>query len=344
MKILVIGGTRFIGLAAVRRLHELGHQLTVVNRGQSVAELPEGVARLTGERGRLAALREDVERIAPEVVLHCIVATEGDARELVELSSGAASRTVMLSSMDVYRAYGRLTLTEPGPPDPVPIDEDAPLRERWYPYRERFPDPAHHLHHYDKIPAERVTLSATGLPGSVLRLPMVIGPNDYQHRLHAHLKPMLDGRDTIVMQRESARWRSTYGFVDNVADAIALACTDERAVGRTYNVADAALSTLQQARVVAGVLGWTGDFVPIPLADVPDPLVAELGWEEQLGWDQDLVCSTERIRSELGYQPRVPLEEAVRRTVEWERDNPPPEVPPGAFDYDAWDRALEARR
>ena len=36
MRILVIGGTRFIGPPAVRRLVEMGHEVTVFHRGQSV--------------------------------------------------------------------------------------------------------------------------------------------------------------------------------------------------------------------------------------------------------------------------------------------------------------------
>jgi nucleoside-diphosphate-sugar epimerase len=38
---------------------------------------------------------------------------------------------------------------------------------------------------------------------------------------------------------------------------------------------------------------------------------------------QDLVVHTERIREELGYREEVPFAEALRRTVAWERANPP---------------------
>ena len=53
MRILVVGGTRFIGAAAVRRLHHLGHDVAVLNRGQSPTAPPEGVRRIRGDRARL---------------------------------------------------------------------------------------------------------------------------------------------------------------------------------------------------------------------------------------------------------------------------------------------------
>ena len=53
---------------------------------------------------------------------------------------------------------------------------------------------------------------------------------------------------------------------------------------------------------------------------------------------QNLVTDTGRIRQELGYREEVPPAEALRRTVEWERANPPGQPPP--LDYVEEDRVL----
>ncbi len=53
------------------------------------------------------------------------------------------------------------------------------------------------------------------------------------------------------------------------------------------------------------------------------------------GWSVD----SSRIRHELGYREVVPLQEAVRRTVAWERANPP-DIDPDRFDYAAEDALL----
>ena len=47
-----------------------------------------------------------------------------------------------------------------------------------------------------------------------------------------------------------------------------------------------------------------------------------------------------RIRAELGYKEVVSLEEALRRTVTWEREYPPEEVNPAKFDYAAEDEVV----
>jgi hypothetical protein len=54
---------------------------------------------------------------------------------------------------------------------------------------------------------------------------------------------------------------------------------------------------------------------------------------------QHLVASSDRIRHELGYRESVPREEAIRRTIEWDRAHPPAQ-PLSQFDYSAEDEAL----
>ena len=81
-------------------------------------------------------------------------------------------RVVAISSADVYRAYGRLHGSEPGATEPVPLTEDAPLRERLYPYRGEF---GGRLDDYDKIPVERAFSSEPDVRCTILRLPAVYG-------------------------------------------------------------------------------------------------------------------------------------------------------------------------
>ena len=68
------------------------------------------------------------------------------------------------------------------------------------------------MYDYEKILVERVVMGDTGLPVTVLRLPMVYGPNDCQHRLAPYLKRMLDGRPMIPLSKGMARWRCLRGY------------------------------------------------------------------------------------------------------------------------------------
>ncbi len=339
MRILVIGGTRFMGPLVVRMLHGTGHELTVFHRGQSQIELPEGVREILGDRRPLSAVAERLQQVEPEVVLDMIPAIEQDAIEVMRVFKGVARRVVAISSQDVYRAFGRVNMKESGPVDPSLITEESPLRENLYPYRSKPPreadDPQKWQDDYDKILVERVIMGDPDLPGTILRLPMVYGPGDYQHRMFYILKHMDDRRPAILLDELEAQWKWTHGYVDNVAAAIGLAVTDERAAGRTYNVGETITFTWAEwVGKIGEAAGWQGRIVTAPQGTLPEPLRAGINAE------QHIVVDSSRIRQELGYREHVDIDEAIRRTVEWERTHPPAQIDTSQLDYKLEDEYL----
>ncbi len=343
MHILFIGGTRFIGAAAARRLNELGHQVTVLHRGQSDGQLPAAVQHLVEPsvsligRDKLPDVRQMLADAQPDVVVDMLLMLERDAEITLNTLQGLTPRLVMISSGDVYRAYGRLIRSEPGDPVPVPATEDSPLREKLYPYRQEgnADKPNAWTNDYDKIPVEQRVMHTPGIQGTVLRLPMVYGPNDGQHRLFPYLKRMEDSRPAILLDSRLAGWATSRGYVENVAEAIALAATNERAAGRIYNVAEPqALPESEWVSRIAEAAGWHGRVVILTPEETPDSMRPEEDTR------QDLTVDTSRIRQELGYREIVPPDEAMRRTVAWERANMPTHYPPDLFNYAAEDQAL----
>ncbi len=350
MRILVVGGTGFIGPHVVRHLCALGHDVTVVHRGKHEVDLPKTVTHwhhpsLTPHRrAALADLSGELRQLAPDLVLDMIPATEEEANALMSSVRDIVRRVVAVSSADVYRAYGRLHRKEPGPPDPVPLSENSPLREKRYPYRGatlRAQDDARRwMDDYDKILVERVVMGNPRVPGTILRLSAIYGPCDGQHRLFRYLKRMLDRRPAIVLEDAVAKWRWSRGYVENVAEAIVLAVTDDRASGRIYNVGDPdALSEIEWVQAIGRATGWEGSVVAVSPDRLPNHL--RVAWNPE----QHVVTDTSRIRRELGYTEHVVRDEALKRTIAWEQEHPPETIDPGMFDYVAEDRIVaEAAR
>lgn len=339
MRILIIGGTRFMGPYVTKNLRAAGHEVTLFHRGQTKAELPGGVSEILGNRDRLPEYAGELQKLAPEVVLDMMVMHEQHARDLMQTFANMARRVVMLSSQDVYQAFGRVNKHEGGEVDLSPITENSPLRKKRYPHRGETPrtedDPQRWRDDYDKIPAEWVVMSHPELPGTILRLPAVYGPLDYQHRMFPYLKRMLDERPAILLEEDVAGWRWAHSYVENVADAIALAVTDERASGRIYNVAEPfALSMAERIEQIARAVDWHGQIIALPTERVPEGLRAGINAA------QPVVVDSSRIRQELGYSERIDLEESFKRTIAWERNNPPEKIDASTFDYEAEDKVL----
>jgi len=337
MRVLVVGGTNFIGPHVVNALDRLGAEITVYHRGLHEPRLPPSVRHIHSGRASLPFFHfpSELTEPAPDVVLLMFPVGGDDARAAMARFAGAAGRIVAISSGDVYRAYGRLLGSEPGPPEAVPLDEDAPLRETFYPYRATAAGPSDWTFHYEKILVERAVLGSRALPGTVLRLPAVYGPGDSYHRLRPYIKRMEDRRPAIVLDDAQAGWRWSHGYVENVAHAIALATTDNRALGRIYNIGEEDTPTMaERVRQIGELEDWTGRVVQLPVERLPAHLRSP--YEPR----QDLVVDTRRLRNELQFIEPVSLEEGLRRTIAWEREHPAEPNDPGPAEYEAEDSAL----
>jgi nucleoside-diphosphate-sugar epimerase len=325
MRILVLGGTKFVGPYVVRQLAGLGHEVTIFHRGETETDLPPSVHHVHGDFARFADYVNALRALSPEVVLDMVPFREEDAGR-VKAFEGVARRVVAISSQDVYRAFGRLWRTEPGPPDPMPLTEDSPLREK---LSESGLD-------YNKTAVERAVMENRDLPATILRLPATFGPGDRQHRLFSYIKRMDDGRPAILLDETVANWQWARGYVEDVAYAIMLAVTDERAAGRVYNVAyEKTFTEAEWAQHIARSIGWKGELIVLPSNQLPPTLR-----NSKFDLTQQYVVDSSRIRKELGYAEVVQFDEALRRTIEWERANPPAKVDPNEFNYDAEDAVL----
>jgi len=330
MKLLAIGATGFIGRHVVDHLLAAGHDVAVLHRGNT--PIP-GVTEILSDRCAIRDLRPRFRDWSPDVAIDMILSSRDQAYATRDALTSISRRIVAVSSCDVYRAMAILHRLDPGPPEPVPLAEDAALRTHGQTYSAEALAHARSVFpwldaEYDKVQVERAIASDPNLPATILRFPMVYGPGDPLHRLHPVVKRVQDGRPAVLLDESFARWVPCRGYVENVAQAIALAATSDAAAGRTYNVADAEPYTEAE---------WTARIAPVrvlPAARMPAHL------RKPLNFEQHLLTDTTRIRRELSYREAVTVDEALRRTVEWERANPPARINPAEFDYAAEDRAL----
>jgi nucleoside-diphosphate-sugar epimerase len=309
MTVMVLGANGFIGPHIVAALAGETEVVAVSRRGTG----PHGVA---ADRDDVRAIRDLVRDRRVTAIVDLLARTEADTLPLLKAMDGEVARFVMASSCDVYRNYEGLHGHASGPPIEGLLAEASPLRTQLYPYRADPPrDPAAPdawMDAYDKIPLEQALLARPGLGGVVLRLPMVFGPGDQQRRFRWCARPMLAGAAHIDADPAWLGFRTTYGYVADVGDALARAALHPAAVGRVFNLGRENLGD-NRAWLwrFAEALGWGGDVRAVtsppngPLAglDLSYPLTidagafsAAYGWTEPTALEDALVATIEDER------------------------------------------------
>jgi nucleoside-diphosphate-sugar epimerase len=324
MRVMVLGGTRFVGAAIVEELVAHGHELLIVHRGKTEpADLPEA-DHLHAERQDLPHLRGPVDEFGPEAVVDISAYSAADA-ETALAAVGDDTRLLVVSSMDVYRAFGAvLAGTET---DPLPVDETSPVRAERYPYRGQTLGSTD-ADTYEKLDVEAAYLAREA---TVCRLPMVYGERDYQRREEPLLRRARAGRDRVPAG--AGTWLWTRGYVRDVAAGVRLALESDAAVAEVLNLGEArSWSMGLWARHVLEAAGSEAQLVRVPDVLLPDDLHA-LGTVSQ-----HLLVDSSKARDLLGWTETDP-HEALARSVAWHLANPPED--PDA-DFTADDRALAA--
>jgi nucleoside-diphosphate-sugar epimerase len=321
LRIIVLGGTRFIGRAIVEELAGAGHRLLLVHRGVLEPDgLPEA-EHLHTERADLFSHRSELAAFQPDAAIDCRALTRADA-ETALAAFPADIRLVVLSSMDVYRAFG--ALNDDRETDPVPLDEDSPVRPERYPYRGKLDG----MDDYDKLDVEDVYLPRGA---TSLRLPMVYGERDYQRREEFILRRVRAGRKQIPVG--AGMWLACRGYVREVACGARLALETPIAAGEVLNLCeDRTFSIGMWSRMILDAAA--SDAV---LVRVPDDLLPE-DLNPTGTMTQHIAASARKARAMLGWTTSDPLA-TLRTTVAWHLANPPPDPD---LDFSADDMALAA--
>jgi nucleoside-diphosphate-sugar epimerase len=308
VRVVVLGGTGFVGPFVVEQLVARGDDVKLFHRGRHEPPHVAGARHVHGDFADVARYVPELAEHEPDVVID-VSPGIGKGGHGVLHFSGIAARGVVLTSMDVYRAMSVLWGAERRR-QPMPVDEESALRNG------PSPDLAADLD-FDNLDVERaVRERRADLPVTVLRCPVIYGPLDPQRRLREYVRQMEDGRPAILLDARLARFRISRGYVENVAGAVVAACSSDRASGRTYNVAEPdALSELEWVRAVGDAFGWSGEVVAVDPDDLPQEQRVPLP-------HQDLFADTSRIREELGYLEIVERSEGLRRALAWERSQP----------------------
>jgi len=328
VKVLLIGGNRFLGHELALRLVAGGHGVTLFNRGTLRDALGDRVERLRGDRttGDLERLLEG-RRFDAAVDFAAFDAQDG--RRAAEVLAGRVGHYVAVSTGQVY-------LVRAGCPRPArESDYDGPLLE---PPADAF-DRGQWDYGIKKRGLEDELVRAfedRRFPATRLRIPMVSGERDHFRRIERYLWRLLDGGPLLLPGGGEHLTRHVYS--GSVVKAIQGVLGSASSFGRAYNLAQDETPTLiELLRVLGRALGAEPRFVDVSVSAVRaaglDPLVLS-PFSGQ--WMSFLDPGLARV--ELGFR-HEPLAAYLDKIVTCFLAHPPADPPPG-YEQRALERQL----
>lgn len=302
MKILVIGGTSFIGRLLVAELVKAGHEVTVMHR-RPAHDLGRRVQNLTADRNDPEAVREAINGRQFEVVFDQVYDWErGTTAAQVEAAARACGdRLTRYLFMSSVAAYGDGLNHHEG--DALAADDNLDPYVR------------------NKAMTERMLLrlyQRTGFPVVTFRPPYVYGPRNPFYREAFFWDRMRAGRP-VILPGDGLRLMQ-FAYVKDLVAACLRAMTEENAVGEAFNVAnERAVTQAELVQALAAAAGKKPSIVRVPRDRILEAGGNPMGAPSYFGVYYDLPAITEvvnKAKRVLGFQP-TPFETGLKETYRW---------------------------
>jgi dihydroflavonol-4-reductase len=323
MKVLVTGGTGFIGSRLIERLHERGWDVVCVSKDRLNCGSLEalGVEAILGDLTNGIAWNKVLEGV--DVVYHVAGVTRG--RTLDDYYAGNTRATEsLLASVLRYRPGLRRFVYVSSQSAAGPSIDGKPVNEH---------DTCHPVSTYgkSKFLAEQAVLRAAGcLPVTILRPSVVYGPRE---------KDMLSYMQTVRMGIHLLIGRGKKYLnlihVDDLVRGIIQASESPAAVGQTYflaservydeeEVGDTIAEVVRRRplrihvpHVVAYIIGAIGNLCALLLGRNIFLNVQKVREVVQTAW----TCSVEKAVREFGFHQEISLHDGMAMTYRWYRDH-----------------------
>jgi nucleoside-diphosphate-sugar epimerase len=312
-KILVTGGFGFIGSNLARRLVEAGAQVTLVD-----SLVPEYGGNLFNIVGLEDSVRLNISDVRDQHSMRYLVQGQdylfnlaGQTSHLdsmqdpiTDLEINAKAQLFILEACRKYNSGVKIIFASTrqvyGPPEYLPVDEKHPLHPV-------------DINGVDKLAGEWYHLlygRIYGIRTCVLRLTNTIGPrmrvkDARQTFLGIWIRLLLEGKPFEVWNGEQLR---DFTYVDDAVDAFLMAAASDSTNGQIMNLGgDKTISLRELAELLIRING-KGEYIVRQFPE--DRKRIDIG---------DYYADFSMIRASLGWEPKVPLDEALRRTLEYYR-------------------------
>ncbi len=286
MRVLVIGGTRFIGVYLTRLLIEQGHEVTLLNRGNHPAPV-EGVETVVCDRTSPTALNATLTNKSFDAIFDNNGRELAHTQPLVDLFKGKLKHFIYVSSAGVYAKSDQMPHKEGDPVDP-------------------------NSRHKGKFHTEDY-LKEQGVPFTAIRPVYIYGPQNYNPLEQWFFDRLV--RDRPLPTPGSGMALTHLGHCQDLANAMVAVLGNEQAIGQIYNISgDKAVTFDGLAKACAVAVGKDPRSIKIVHYD---PKSFDFGKQKAFPMRvQHFFTDINKAKVDLNWQPQFSLIEGLKDSFE----------------------------
>ncbi len=282
MRILVIGGTRFIGVYLTRQLVEAGHEVVLLNRGNHPAPV-DGLETIVCDRTSPTSLKSALAGRSFDAIYDNNGRELAHTQPLADLFKGQLQHYIYVSSAGVYAKSDQMPHVEGDPVDPNSRHKGK-----------------HHTEDY---------LKSSGIPFTAIRPVYIYGPQNYNPLEQWFFDRLV--RDRPIPIPGSGMALTHLGHCQDLAAAMVSVLGNAKAIGQIYNISGEKAVTFDGlAKACAAVVGKDADSIEIVHYDPKD---FDFGKKKAFPMRvQHFFTDISKAKADLGWKPQFSLPEGLQ--------------------------------
>ncbi|MBW4667668.1 MAG: NAD-dependent epimerase/dehydratase family protein [Cyanomargarita calcarea GSE-NOS-MK-12-04C] len=287
MRILIMGGTRFIGVYLTQMLVEQGHEVVLFNRGNRELPSIKGVGQITGDRTDPSQLKEKLSSENFDAIFDNNGRELTDTQPLAEIFQDRVQHFVYMSSAGVYLKSDQLPHIEGDRVDPK----------------------SRHKGKYDT----EAFLATQGIPFTSIRPTYIYGPQNYNELESWFFDRIV--RDRPIPIPGNGMHITQLGHVKDLANAMSKILGNSMTAREIYNISGDRFVTFDGiAYACAAAAGKSPNEIKIVHYD---PKKFDFGKRKAFPMRvQHFFASINKAVTELGWQPEYDLVSGLRDSLQ----------------------------
>ena len=305
MKVLILGGTNFIGVEIVSLLLNKGLEVTCYTRGNK--KINRNASHIKGDRNNKSLLKK-VARNEYDIVIDNISFSGEDVNLALDVFQGKVKHYILTSTAGVYLSGKQPPFFEGNNPiDPTTL---------------QVPDFEHKSYVIGKIEAEWELFNQKIIPFTIIRPPVVIGPNDPTMRFDFYIKRILDGGPIQITDYGKNRFSLAYSK-DLAFAYYQVICKQAVTFGKAYNICNlGSIDLINLLREAANSM--KKKLITVNIPNKQSQLLGSSYLNPMASKNMffnNFITMPDRACAEINYKP-LQIEEAICQTAKWHASEP----------------------
>ena len=305
MKVLILGGTNFIGVEIVSLLLDKGLEVTCYTRGNK--KINRNASHIKGDRNNKSLLKK-VAMNDYDIVIDNIGFSGEDVNLTLDVFKGRLKHYILTSTAGVYLSGEQPPFFEGNNPiDPTTL---------------QVPDFEHKSYVIGKIEAEWALFNQKIVPFTIIRPPVVIGPNDPTMRFDFYIKRILDGGPILITDCGKNRFSLAYSK-DLAFAYYQVICQQAVTFGKAYNICNlGSIDLINLLREAANSM--KKKLTTLNISNKQSQLLGSSYFNPMASKNMffnNFITMPNRACAEINYKP-LQIDEAICQTAKWHASEP----------------------